>query len=274
MGILGADAFGLSQIHQLRGRVGRGSRAGRAMLFAECGWTGAEASEASAARLALLERYDGPGAGFALAARDLEQRGAGELFGERQTGHLKRLGAPLYARLLRDVLDAARADADLDAQFDTLGDPAALVLPGAILPDDYVPHPDVRARLYVRLGRARSAAEVDALLDEIADRFGPPPGPAERFVAAARLSARARAAGAREIATGPEAVAIGFGSGTAARLRKRVGGKAVTWRDDRLVFRSLKPEPERTALAIDAIERALAEAEAGDDAENATGKAA
>ena len=257
--ILGAGSFGLAQLHQLRGRVGRGARGGRALLFAECGWTEARASAATRARLDLMERHDGPGAGFALAARDLEQRGSGELFGERQTGHLKRLGAPLYARLLRDVMAGG---ADIDA----LGDPAALVLPGAILPADHVPHPDVRARLYVRLARAADANEVDALAEEIADRFGLLPEPAARFVAASRLSARARKAGVREIATGPEAVALDLAPTVAATLRQRIGGKAVRWRDDRLVFRSCKPEPDRTRLAIEAIERAIAEAGAtGDD---------
>ena len=255
MVILDAGRFGLSQLHQLRGRVGRGARAGRTLLFADCAWTGAGAATPAAwDRLRLLELHDGPGAGFAIAEHDREQRGGGELFGEAQTGHADRLGLELSARLLREALDGTL---DLEA----FGADASLALPGARLPCGYVPQEDVRARLYARLSKARDAAEVEAMAAEIADRFGPPPEPARAFLSAARVTARARALGVRGIVAGPDAVAMAFGPDRAAALKRRVGGEAVTWKGDRLLVRSTKAEPGRSEAVLDAVERSMETAE-------------
>ena len=250
MVVLDAGRFGLSQLHQLRGRVGRGTRPGRTLLLADCAWTGREKASAAAwSRLDLLELHDGPGAGFAIAEHDRENRGGGELFGEEQSGHAERLGLELSTRLLRDALDGTL---DLGA----FGASTSVVLPGARLPADSIPQGDVRARLYARLARARDAEEIEALAREIADRFGPPPEPARAFLTAARLAARARALGVRGIVAGPEAVALELAPERADVLRRVVGGGTVSWKGDRMIVRSSKTEPARTRAVLDALERA------------------
>jgi transcription-repair coupling factor (superfamily II helicase) len=171
MVVLRPDLFGLAQLHQLRGRVGRGHFQPRCYLIYLMTDPEATLSEEAQRRLETLQALDRLGAGMAIAMHDLDQRGAGELFGERQAGHVRLIGLGLFQDLLAAAVRAARGETDA---------PDEVVLQGetpAWIPEDYVPEPIVRINLYHRLARTRSAEDVDALADEIADRFGPPPEP-------------------------------------------------------------------------------------------------
>ena len=247
MVILDAGRFGVGQLHQLRGRVGRGQRRGRALLFASCEWI--DCVESAAGRLELLAQNDHLGAGFALAARDLAQRGSGDLFGDEQTGHTRAVGLELYARLMRDALDGRPTDL-LSASR------ARLELRGAFIERDYVPHEDVRARLYGRLAKAHGPDQVDEVVAEMADRFGPLPRAAARFVRAARSSARARSLGASAISAGPDALALDLTQDRAEHLAPLIHGDAITWKGSRVILASDKPDPKRLDALLDAIERA------------------
>jgi len=178
-----ADRLGLAQLHQLRGRVGRSGQQAFAYFFTPP----AEAMTKDAQRRlqAIVEHAD-LGAGFAIARRDLELRGAGNLLGVEQSGHIEEVGLDLYIELLREAIAEVR------------GDRASHPVPcevrlgvSAIIPADYVPQPAERVALYRRGARALEDRELDALLDEMHDRFGRPPQPVLHWIAAMRVRLRA-----------------------------------------------------------------------------------
>ena len=174
-----ADRFGLAQLHQLRGRVGRGARRGVAYLLTDPNEKVARATEK---RLRALEDLDRLGAGFAISARDLDMRGAGDLLGEDQAGHVKLIGLGLYQHLLKRAVEEARGDAR--------DEPPPVVHIGAEgrIPEEYVPGDEVRINLYARLEALNDADEISAFEDEVRDRFGPPPPPVARLFLRAILS--------------------------------------------------------------------------------------
>jgi transcription-repair coupling factor (superfamily II helicase) len=226
-----ADRFGLAQLHQLRGRVGRGRVRGVAYLVTEPGQTLAKATRK---RLETLESLDRLGAGFAISARDLDLRGGGDLFGEEQAGHMKLIGVGLYQHLLTRALDVARGQAPADDWRPELNVDAK----GSI-PDDYVPDAEVRINLYARVAKLTSEEEVEALRDEMENRFGALPDPAERLLALADLGQQSRTFGVARVDAGPQAIALTFRDGTdrapADRAVERSRG-ALAWRNARLVW--------------------------------------
>jgi transcription-repair coupling factor (superfamily II helicase) len=194
-----ADRFGVAQLHQLRGRVGRGRNRGYFFLLTEAG---AEIAEATQKRLRTMEALDQLGAGFAVSARDLDLRGAGELLGEEQSGHLKLIGVDLYQHLLERAIRAARGEST-DSWL-----PALSLGIGARLPEAWVPEEEVRINLYARLARLGSAEAADAFADELEDRFGTVPQAAQLLLQAAQLRLMAREAGVARIDAGPAAIAF------------------------------------------------------------------
>jgi len=180
-----ADRFGLSQLYQLRGRVGRGIDRSYAYLFYKPPLT-----EIAQQRLQTIQEAAELGAGLRVAMRDMEIRGAGEILGAEQHGHIAAIGFDLYARLLRRAIEELRldertpAEAARHAQTVTAGEALSLDLGpsvdlpiSAYLPETYLPDDGLRLRMYRRLARIESEDELDALLDELADRFGLPPAP-------------------------------------------------------------------------------------------------
>ena len=194
-----ADRFGLSQLHQLRGRVGRGGRRGQILLLTE---QGQAIADATLKRLRTLEAFDRLGAGFAIAARDLDLRGAGDLLGEEQAGHMKLIGIDLYQHLLGHALRAARGQA-VDIWTPELN----LGLAGR-LPGDWIPEIDVRLSLYGRLARVSETSTLDAFEAELEDRFGAVPDPARALLQLTRLRLLALAAGVEKVDAGPAAIAL------------------------------------------------------------------
>ncbi len=194
-----ADRFGLAQLHQLRGRVGRSGRRGQVMLT-----TVADAAIAPATlkRLRTLQAFDRLGAGFAISARDLDLRGAGDLIGEEQAGHMKLIGIDLYQYLLTQALRQARGEA-VDGWTPEL----SLGIAGR-LPEAWIPELEVRLALYGRLARLREEAAIDAFEEELEDRFGAIPAEAAVLLDLARVRRSARAAGITRIDAGPAAVAF------------------------------------------------------------------
>ena len=194
-----ADRFGLSQLHQLRGRVGRGRRRGQIMLLTD---GDATIAEATLKRLRTLQALDHLGAGFAISARDLDMRGAGDLIGEEQAGHMKLIGVDLYQHLLGHALRVARGEAADRWQ------PALSLGMAGRLPEDWVPEIDVRLSLYGQLAHLGDIGEIDRFQAEIEDRFGPAPEAALHLLDTARLAALAAAVGIRQIDAGPAAMAV------------------------------------------------------------------
>ena len=199
-----ADLFGLAQLHQLRGRVGRGRTQGVAYLLVDAE---RELPEATRARLSTLEAFDRLGSGLAISARDLELRGAGDLIGDEQAGHMKLIGTSLYQRLLTRAVRVAKGE---DVGPDWIPE-LNIGLTGAF-PEAYVPDPTLRINLYARLARLDSAEEVEAFGEELEDRFGQPPPETLDLVDRARLIALAKSVGATRIDAGPKAVAASLAS--------------------------------------------------------------
>lgn len=193
-----ADRFGLAQLHQLRGRVGRGNRRGQVILLTE----GDDIAERTMKRLRTLANFGGLGAGFQISAADLDQRGAGDPLADTQAGHMKLVGVDLYQHLFEAALRQAQGkDPGLWAPDLNLGDTGGL-------PAAWIPEPDIRLGLYVRLARIRDEGELTSFEEEISDRFGAPPAPAVRLLAAARVGMLARSAGVARIDAGPAAIAL------------------------------------------------------------------
>ncbi|GAC1668252.1 MAG: transcription-repair coupling factor [Steroidobacteraceae bacterium] len=194
-----ADRFGLAQIHQLRGRVGRSHHRAYAYLITPP--TKAMTADA-VKRLEALESLEELGAGFTLATHDLEIRGAGELLGEEQSGQIQEIGYNLYMELLERAVSALKSgkQPDLERPLDA-GPEVELHVP-ILIPEDYVPDVHLRLVLYKRIASTASREELDELKAEIIDRFGPMPGYAQSLFRATRLKLRAAELGIRKIDAG------------------------------------------------------------------------
>ena len=246
MVVLDATRLGVGQLHQLRGRVGRGERQGRALLFTECAWIDVEGDRDAEERADMLVRHTGIGAGFAIAADDLAQRGAGDLFGDEQRGHLSDVGLELFGHLLHDItVGEGRAARQLGT--------ARVSSPDASLPVDYVEDETVRSRLYGRVAKATTLGALDALAEEMAERFGPLPDAAKRLVEDARLTLRLRADGVREITFGPRGVAATFSTERADALRDRITIDNATWKGDKIVLAEEDAGPADLLSEIEAV---------------------
>jgi transcription-repair coupling factor (superfamily II helicase) len=192
-----ADALGLAQLYQLRGRVGRSSRRAYAyLLYRRRG----QLSDVARKRLQAIFNASELGAGFQIALSDLEIRGAGNILGGEQHGHIAAVGFDLYSRLLSQAVEEERAVHE--SREPVAPRPATVVdLPiDAYLPDDYVAEEPQKLELYRRLGRVATVSEVAGVRSELVDRFGPPPAPVERLLEVARLRITAQAAGIASLA--------------------------------------------------------------------------
>jgi transcription-repair coupling factor (superfamily II helicase) len=196
------DRFGLAQLHQLRGRVGRGRTQGMAYLLTE---TDETLSSDSRSRLLALLQLDRLGSGATIAMQDLELRGGGSFFGEEQSGHIKAFGVRFYQELLAKSL-AALQRADRTSQGPAAVD---IGLKGSI-PSEYVPDATVRLNLYSRILRANGPAEFDDLEDEMLDRFGDLPQPVITLLRVLRLATQASQFGVQNVSSGPNGIAIDF----------------------------------------------------------------
>jgi len=206
-----ADTFGLSQLHQLRGRVGRSRERGYAYFLYP---RESPLTETAYDRLATIAQNNELGAGMAVALKDLEIRGAGNVLGVEQSGHVAGVGFDLYVRLVGEAVEAYRAAAD-GKTVTTAEEPkdVRIDLPvDAHLPPEYISSDRLRLEAYRRLATAADDDRVNAVVDELTDRYGPLPEPAQRLVAVARLRLLCRHYGVTEVA------ATGTGSVTTLRL--------------------------------------------------------
>ncbi|OBF63793.1 transcription-repair coupling factor [Mycobacterium sp. 852002-51971_SCH5477799-a] len=193
-----ADTFGLSQLHQLRGRVGRSRERGYAYFLYP---PHSPLTETAYDRLATIAQNNELGAGMAVAMKDLEIRGAGNVLGVEQSGHVAGVGFDLYVRLVGEAVEAYRAAAD-GQTVTTSEEPkdVRIDLPvDAHLPPDYIASDRLRLEGYRRLAAAASDGEIDAVVEELIDRYGALPEPALRLVAVARLRLLCRGAGITEV---------------------------------------------------------------------------
>jgi transcription-repair coupling factor (superfamily II helicase) len=203
-----ADRFGLAQLHQLRGRVGRSHHQAYAYLL-----TPPEAALSAQAkkRLEAIQLMEELGSGFYLAMHDLEIRGAGEVLGEEQSGEMQQIGFQLYVDMLKASVDALKAGREPDLT-EPLGVTTEINLHvPALLPETYCSDVHERLVLYKRLANCESEAELTSMQEELIDRFGLPPEPAQALIASHRLRLAAKPLGVVKIDAGPERTQIQFG---------------------------------------------------------------
>ncbi|MEP0191196.1 MAG: transcription-repair coupling factor [Erythrobacter sp.] len=202
-----ADRFGLAQLYQLRGRVGRSKLRAYAYLSYE---KDVQLSEVAEKRLKVLSDLDSLGAGFQLASHDLDIRGAGNLLGDEQSGHIREVGFELYQSMLEDAILAAKAgEMGLEPARDKVSPQITVDAPIMIL-EDYVPDLAVRMALYRRLNQAQDKAEIESMAAEMIDRFGDLPAPTKNLVRLIEIKHQAIEANIAKIDVGARGTLVGF----------------------------------------------------------------
>ncbi|MGH6841512.1 MAG: transcription-repair coupling factor, partial [Methylocella sp.] len=200
-----ADMFGLAQLYQLRGRVGRAKIRAYALFTVPPRRSMTAQAER---RLKVLHSLDALGAGFELASHDLDIRGAGNLLGDEQSGHIKEVGYELYQEMLREAVEALRAGSV--AQAEETWSPSITLGTPVTIPEDYVGDLDLRLSLYRRLAALTSDAEIESFAAEMIDRFGPLPNEAEELMQLVAIKVLCRKAHVEKIEAGPRGVIIAF----------------------------------------------------------------
>jgi len=202
-----ADRFGLAQLYQLRGRVGRGKIRAYAYLATE---KNVALSEVAEKRLKVLGDLDSLGAGFQLASHDLDIRGAGNLVGDEQSGHIREVGFELYQSMLEDAILAAKAgEAGLEADRSGLS-PQITVDAPIMIPEEYVPDLAVRMALYRRLNEAKDKTEIEGMAAEMIDRFGELPAPTKNLIRLIEIKHQAIEANIGKIDVGARGTLVTF----------------------------------------------------------------
>jgi transcription-repair coupling factor (superfamily II helicase) len=186
-----ADMYGLSQLHQLRGRVGRGSERAYAYFLYP---PERSLTETAHERLATVAQHTEVGAGMYVAMKDLEIRGAGNLLGGEQSGHIAGVGFDLYVRMIGEAVNELKGDGPAEKPEVRVELPV-----NAHIPHDYVPGERLRLEAYTRIAAIDSEADVAAVHDELTDRYGEPPEPVLNLLEVARLRTVARRAGLTDI---------------------------------------------------------------------------
>jgi transcription-repair coupling factor (superfamily II helicase) len=210
-----ADRFGLAQLYQLRGRVGRERQQAFCYLLIPAD---GRVDEQAQRRLRVLQELTELGSGFKLALRDLEIRGAGNLLGAQQHGHIAAVGFDLYSKLLAEAVRELKGEPTA-----TTVEPVVSVNVEGFLPEDYVPEVNQRLALYKRLAGAHSDEEVADLGAELADRFGPLPPPAEQLLDIVRIRVAARALHVERIEAGDGRALVTFAPSTSLEPERLVG---------------------------------------------------
>jgi transcription-repair coupling factor (superfamily II helicase) len=212
-----AEMFGLSQLYQLRGRVGRAKQRGYAYLTLPPGKVLIGTAEK---RLEVMQTLDQLGAGFTLASHDLDIRGAGNLLGEEQSGHIREVGVELYQHMLEEAVAEARGAARVETA-EAWAPQINLGMP-VLIPESYVADLGVRLSLYRRLGGLVDAAEIEAFAAELVDRFGPLPAEVENLLEVIAIKRLCRAAGIDKVEAGPKGCLLSFRQNRFARPEKLV----------------------------------------------------
>jgi len=255
-----ADTFGLSQLYQIRGRVGRSRERAYAYLLYD---SAAALTVEAAQRLSALSDYTELGAGFKIAMRDLEIRGAGNLLGDEQSGHVAALGFELYMQMLDEAVLADSRSAEERGQGDEeLAEPVRLdVNVDAYVPADYVPYEQAKIEVHRRIAGALEVADVEGLREELEDRFGEVPEPLENLLALQRARIKFGQAGAQTVSFKGDRLAvvpIELDSARAKRLREELPGALYESGLSQVTVRVPKDGKERFPAVVRAADVLLA----------------
>ncbi len=231
-----ADMFGLSQLYQLRGRVGRSKIRAYAYMTLP---PGKKLTATAQRRLEVMQTLDTLGAGFALASHDLDIRGAGNLLGEEQSGHIKEVGIELYQQLLEEAVANARGGSD---EVQEQWTPQISIGTPVLIPETYVADLSVRLALYRRLSLLVDQQEIDAFAAELVDRFGKLPDEVSNLLEIIQIKRLCRTAGVEKVEAGPKGAVITLRHNSFAKPEKLVDfigrqkGTAKVRPDQKIVF--------------------------------------
>jgi transcription-repair coupling factor (superfamily II helicase) len=263
-----ADQFGLAQLYQIRGRVGRSKARAYAYFTTE---PRKPLTEGAQRRLKVLGGLDTLGAGFTLASHDLDIRGAGNLLGEEQSGHIREVGFELYQDMLEETIAKLRSGEieGLDQAGEAWAPQINLGVP-VLIPDDYVPDLDLRLGLYRRLSDLENRQELEGFAAELHDRFGKPPAEVETLLKIVRIKTMCRRAGVAKLDGGPKGATVQFRedrfadpAGLVRYIQDQRGLAKI--KDNKLVVRRDWPDADARVKGAFAIVRDLAKLAKGEE---------
>ncbi len=255
-----ADMFGLAQLYQLRGRIGRGKQRAYCYLTLP---PGKVLTETARKRLDVMQTLDSLGAGFTLASHDLDIRGAGNLVGEEQSGHIKEVGVELYQRMLEEAVAAARDHISAE-EIEETWTPTINVGIAVLIPEKYVPDLSVRLGLYRRLSDLKDAREIDRFAAEIVDRFGKMPDEVANLLQIVAIKQACKVAGIAKIDAGPKGALLSFRNDDFANPAGLIGfiqkmaGSAKLRPDHKMVIMRPWTDAERRLTGVRKVAEALA----------------
>ena len=247
-----AHHYGLADLHQLRGRVGRYKHRAYCYLLVS---PNSSVTPNAARRLRAIEEFSQMGAGFSIAMRDLEIRGAGNVLGTQQSGHIALVGYELYCQLLEAAVRRLKQlPPKMNAEVD-------IVLPGqAYIPREYVPDMRAKIDLYRRLARTLGEEEIEKMRQEFLDRFGPLPTPAARLLILARLKTEAAIWQIDDIHLERPYLVLGYKDASRAKLLAKASGGKLRVVDGRSIYWTLPPHLEDPDDLLQAVIRVLRDA--------------
>ncbi len=246
-----ADMFGLAQLYQLRGRVGRSKTRAYAYLTTP---PGKKLTEGSQKRLKVLQSLDTLGAGFSLASHDLDIRGAGNLLGDEQSGHIREVGFELYQSMLEEAIALMR-DGE-GGETEEKWSPQIALGTAVLIPESFVSDLQVRLGLYRRLSFLEKREDIDAFAAELVDRFGELPGEVHHLLDVVEIKALCRRAGIAQVDAGPKGASIAFRRNQFANPAALVAfvqasrGLVKVQPDHKLIFKASWDQPEARVKGV------------------------
>jgi transcription-repair coupling factor (superfamily II helicase) len=253
-----ADRFGLAQLYQIRGRVGRSKTRAYAYLTTP---SDRQITETADKRLQVLANLDSLGAGFQLASHDLDIRGAGNLLGDEQSGHIKEVGFELYQSMLEDAIVDLKAGGSARPDEFT---PQISVDAPILIPEAYVPDLDLRMGLYRRLGELEDRAAIDAFAAELIDRFGPLPEETANLMKIVEVKLNCRQANVAKLDIGAKGAVVTFAESGFSDLAgllayvERLKGAAKLRPDNKMTVSRDWPTPDARLGGAVQLSRGLA----------------
>ncbi len=235
-----ADMFGLAQLYQIRGRIGRS----KVRAYAYLTYPPTQMiSKNALKRLEIMETLDTLGSGFQLASHDMDIRGAGNLLGDQQSGHIKEIGVELYQQMLEEAVAAAREGNDLENMTEDHWSPQINLGTSVLIPETYVEDLNIRMSLYRRLSDLENADEIEAFAAELIDRFGKLPSEVENLLSIVAIKQLCRIAGVSKIDVGPKGALLTFHNDTPANVEA-----LMVWIAEQRGAIKLRPDQKLVAI--------------------------
>ncbi len=234
-----ANLFGLSQLYQLRGRVGRSKVRAYAYLTTPNFGKGEKLTDITMKRLEIMSTLDSLGAGFRVASHDMDLRGTGNLIGSEQSGHIKEIGVELYQQLLREAIEQEKT---LEVTQETFNPEISISIP-VYIPEEYIKDLGLRMTIYRRLGALSSVQEIDAFTIELVDRFGRIPSSVENLLSIIRLKLICKSCNIEKCDIGPKGAVLAFYKNTP----KNIDG-LLSWIQTQKGLAKIRPDGKLTLL--------------------------